>query len=116
MGSVYRVRDERSGQELALKRPATEGVPDNAGVLFEQEFHALAELEHPCIVRVFDYGVDATGPYYTMELLDGDDPFAHNITQFPTLRRNRTCSRFVRYVPYPSTCRTPRSTRYSAPG
>ena len=41
--------------------------------LFEREFHALAQLSHPRVIEVYDYGVDETGPYYTMELLDGGD-------------------------------------------
>jgi eukaryotic-like serine/threonine-protein kinase len=33
----------------------------------------LAQLAHPRIVEVYDYGIDDVGPYYTMELLDGGD-------------------------------------------
>jgi hypothetical protein len=40
---------------------------------FELEYHVLASLEHPRIIRVFDYGVDDRGPFYTMELLEGED-------------------------------------------
>jgi serine/threonine protein kinase len=36
-------------------------------------FMALAQLSHPGIIRAYDYGVDAAGPYYTMDLLDGLD-------------------------------------------
>ncbi|HET8933435.1 MAG TPA: serine/threonine-protein kinase [Polyangiales bacterium] len=38
-----------------------------------REYHALSELRHPRIIEVYDYGVDAGVPYYTMELLDGED-------------------------------------------
>jgi tetratricopeptide (TPR) repeat protein len=31
----------------------------------------LVQLAHPHIVRVFDYGVDPSGPFYTMEVLEG---------------------------------------------
>src|SRR5262249_28731292 len=41
--------------------------------LFQGEFHALAQLAHPRVIEVYDYGVDEAGPYYTMELLDGGD-------------------------------------------
>ena len=40
---------------------------------FEREYQVLAGLDHPRIIRVFDYGVDEVGPYYTMELLEGQD-------------------------------------------
>ncbi|HMI91669.1 MAG TPA: hypothetical protein VK509_09925 [Polyangiales bacterium] len=41
--------------------------------LFQREYHTLAELAHPNIIEVYDYGVDAGGPDYTMELLAGSD-------------------------------------------
>lgn len=72
MARVYRVVDTRSGARLALKQlvsitdqPATEHA------MFEHEYHTLVQLAHPHIVRVFDYGVDAAGPFYTMEVLEG---------------------------------------------
>lgn len=75
MGAVYRAHDERSGHAVALKRmlTAAEGAPRNANALFEREFHFLAEIAHPCIVSVFDYGVDESSSYYTMELVEGAD-------------------------------------------
>jgi hypothetical protein len=33
----------------------------------------LAGIDHPRILRVFEYGVDEVGPYYTMELVAGED-------------------------------------------
>ncbi len=72
MGSVYRALDLRSGDEVALKR-----LRSNTGtrdvVLFEREYQTLVSIQHPRIVRAYDYGVDATGPYYTMELVRGTD-------------------------------------------
>jgi tetratricopeptide (TPR) repeat protein len=41
--------------------------------LFQREYHTLAQLAHPRIIEVFDYGIDDHGPYYTMELLEGKD-------------------------------------------
>lgn len=75
MGSVYAVRDVSSERRLALKclkRGAAElNAPECA--LFQREFHTLAHLTHPCVIEVYDYGVDQGRPYYTMELLDGSD-------------------------------------------
>jgi hypothetical protein len=75
MGTVYRVIDLSSGQERALKRvllknPARKSLYTSA---FEREYQMLAGLDHPRIIRVFDYGVDAEGPFYTMELVRGRD-------------------------------------------
>jgi hypothetical protein len=74
MGVVYRVLDRIAGQERALKRLLPEATKKPFMVeAFEREYHVLATLDHPRIIRVFDYGVDGLGPYYTMELLGGLD-------------------------------------------
>jgi hypothetical protein len=72
MGSVYRVREESTGKQLALKRLLSD-AGNGAALLFRKEYHTLARLRHPRIIEVYDYGIDAEGPYYTMELLDGRD-------------------------------------------
>ena len=38
-----------------------------------------AEIAHPRVIRVYDYGVTGDAPYYTMELLDGDDLSARRV-------------------------------------
>src|SRR5262245_44467372 len=75
MGSVHRVLDREGGRCLALKRLNAERARNPAGLteMFHQEFRTLARLRHPHVVEVYDFGVDAHGPYYTMEWLDGDD-------------------------------------------
>src|SRR5262245_24495988 len=73
--AVYRATDRVSGTKVALKRLSlgSERIRDRLLALFEREYHTLAQLAHPTVIRVFDYGVDDTGPYYTMELLEGQD-------------------------------------------
>src|SRR5688572_30114585 len=74
MGVVYRVFDQVVGEARALKRISAEGAADSVSIqAFEREYHVLASLDHPRIIRVFDFGVDEVGPYYTMELLEGQD-------------------------------------------
>jgi anti-anti-sigma regulatory factor len=74
MGGVFRVLDRVSGEERALKRVRLDSARERFALeAFEREYHVLATLDHPRIIRVFDYGVDDLGPYYTMELLDGQD-------------------------------------------
>jgi tRNA A-37 threonylcarbamoyl transferase component Bud32 len=74
MGAVYRVFDKVTGEERALKRVRSDAAAERFLLeAFEREYHVLAMLDHPRIIRVFDYDVDDEGPYYTMELLDGKD-------------------------------------------
>jgi tetratricopeptide (TPR) repeat protein len=74
-GSVYRVRDEHSGKKLALKqlRVANAESSELLASQFEREYHTLCHLAHPSIIEVYDYGLDNDDPFYTMELLDGED-------------------------------------------
>jgi tetratricopeptide (TPR) repeat protein len=68
---VFEVIDEMTEARLALKLLlAEEGARQHVRDLFQREFNTLAQLAHPLIVRVFDYGLDET-PYYTMELIVG---------------------------------------------
>ena len=75
MGAVYRVRDLKTDRRVALKRGTgrDERKANKRKALLEREYHTLAQLAHPRIIEVYDYGVDEAGPYYTMELLDGSD-------------------------------------------
>lgn len=74
MGVVYHVVDRVTGEARALKRIKTDVASNRVLVeAFEREYQVLAGLDHPRIIRVFDYGVDQLGPYYTMELLEGQD-------------------------------------------
>jgi hypothetical protein len=76
MACVYLAVDSATGRELAVKR-LTARVRDRAyeeaAALFVREFHTLIALSHPCVVAVYDYGVDEHGPFYTMEHVEGGD-------------------------------------------
>jgi tetratricopeptide (TPR) repeat protein/tRNA A-37 threonylcarbamoyl transferase component Bud32 len=76
MAIVQRVLDTETGRYVALKRLRASGTGSNRERivrLFEREYLTLAQLAHPRVVEVYDYGHDSEGPYYTMELLDGGD-------------------------------------------
>jgi hypothetical protein len=74
VGFVSHVRDRVTGEVLAMKRLIAGTDSDRRLVeAFEREYQVLTRLDHPRIIRVFDYGIDAQGPYYTMELLAGAD-------------------------------------------
>jgi serine/threonine protein kinase/tetratricopeptide (TPR) repeat protein len=76
MGEIWRGVDVRTGQPVAIKR-----VPDHVDDVGAQLRHrlileakAIAELEHPNVVRHIDAGFDREGnPYLALEWLDGDN-------------------------------------------
>src|SRR5262245_52524893 len=68
MGIIYLAHDRLARREIAYKR-LTVGHKRGAArlaALFEREYNALAQLAHPNIVQVHEYGIDAEAPYYTM--------------------------------------------------
>ncbi|MFC1852695.1 tetratricopeptide repeat protein [candidate division CSSED10-310 bacterium] len=69
MGIVYRAEHPQQRGQVALK---TVRIP-TAGFLqsIRREVTALAQIDHPGIVRILDQGVDQGLPWYTMELLEG---------------------------------------------
>jgi hypothetical protein len=76
VASVHEAVDLATGHRIALKRLLPEADPRRRvrnEELFQREYHTLAQLAHPRIVEVHDYGIDAAGAFYTMELLDGGD-------------------------------------------
>jgi tetratricopeptide (TPR) repeat protein len=75
MGSILRVLDSVTGRHLALKMitPADGELSELDIAFLQREYYALKQLAHPRIIRAYDYGVADGVPYYTMELLDGED-------------------------------------------
>jgi len=89
MAVIRRAFDRWTQREIAHKRLRVdrELVRPRLSALFQREYDTLARLEHPNIVEVYDYGFDAQGPYYAMELLSGSDLFK------------------IAPLPYPEACR-----------
>ena len=73
MGHVYRARRFRLGDEVAIKvMQATQNTPPEMRERFLRESRACAQLRHPNIVGLLDFGFDdANQPYMVMELLSG---------------------------------------------
>ncbi|WP_437274864.1 protein kinase [Sorangium sp. So ce375] len=70
MGDVYRARDRRSGETVALKVMQGANVRDLSR--FSREAEALVTLRLPGVVQYVAHGMTATGqPYLAMEWLDG---------------------------------------------
>ena len=75
MGVVYLGFDPGLEREVALKVMASAIVSDDdLKERFEREAKAVARLQHPNIVSVYDLGYDDQGsPYIAMERLKGND-------------------------------------------
>ena len=79
-------------QKVALKCLQREAAEENghAAALFQREYHTLSHLRHPRVIQVFDYGIDAGRPFYTMELLAGAD--VRELLREGALDLKRTCT------------------------
>jgi serine/threonine protein kinase len=86
MGAVYRARDPRLGRDVAIKVLPDEVAADRDRLRrFEQEARAVAALNHPNILSVYDVGTQradegsgagvasASVPYVVTELLEGEN-------------------------------------------
>jgi serine/threonine protein kinase/tetratricopeptide (TPR) repeat protein len=87
MGVVYRALDPFLEREVALKVMLPQIAEDpEQKQRFEREARAVAKLNHPNVVMVFDLGYHTDGaPYIVMELLQGDD-LLHIAKREPPLR------------------------------
>ncbi len=73
MGEVWSASHHGLRRDVAVKiLRAHVGEDDTAAKRFEREIRAMASLDHPNTVRLYDFGVAEDGrPYYAMELLEG---------------------------------------------
>jgi serine/threonine protein kinase len=73
MGEVWRARDQRLQRTVAVKiLPADVSGDPSRRARFEQEAHALAALNHPNIVAIYDVGRDDGRAYLVSELVEGE--------------------------------------------
>ena len=72
MGEVYRARDTRLNRSVALKVLPESFTQDPDRLRrFEQEAKAVAALNHPNILAIYDIGEQEGVPYLVSELLEG---------------------------------------------
>jgi serine/threonine protein kinase len=77
MGAVYRAHDRVLGRTVALKVIRPDALTPNLRARFAAEARAVARLDHPHIIKVFDVGEmpapDGSGlaPYLTLEYVPG---------------------------------------------
>src|SRR5271155_233271 len=75
MGEVYRARDSRLNRDVAIKvlrQDSTTGASADLRSRFEREARAVAALNHPNIVAVFEFGIDGDSQYIISELIEGE--------------------------------------------
>ena len=73
MGEVYRAQDARVGRNVALKiLPESLAADTDRRWRFEQEARLAAALNHPNIMAIYDFGLDAHPPYIVAELVPGE--------------------------------------------
>lgn len=74
MASIFEAVDTRLGHRIALKQlhPHIAERP-GAAERFLREGRAAARIRHPHVVQVLASGVEETGAYLAMELLEGSD-------------------------------------------
>jgi len=73
MGAVFSCRHLALNQEYALKLLSGQELTSDAWSRFQAEAKALARLNHPGIIAVYNMGVDKSQcPYYVMDLLHGE--------------------------------------------
>ncbi|MEU6053932.1 serine/threonine-protein kinase [Streptomyces xanthochromogenes] len=74
MGVVYEARDTVLERRVAVKLlTSVEGLAEggDAALRFQRELNALARIEHPGVVTLFDTGLHRGTPYLVMQVLDG---------------------------------------------
>ncbi len=73
MGEVYRARDTRLNRDVAIKVLREDDAASvESRSRFEREARAIAALNHPNIVAVYDFGVEAGQQYIVSELVEGE--------------------------------------------
>ncbi len=72
MATVYAARDTRNGREVAIKLlHSLQLHDDDVRARFRREFQALSRLDHPNVLAVYESGLHADRPWFSMELLRG---------------------------------------------
>ncbi|HWE38257.1 MAG TPA: serine/threonine-protein kinase [Isosphaeraceae bacterium] len=85
MGEVYRARQVALNRVVAVKFLALDQANDPAKQVerFRREAELMAQVSHPNIVSVYDFGVADGRPYLVMEYVDGGDLRRRLLKQCP---------------------------------
>src|SRR5439155_10649520 len=72
MGQVYLARDVVLGRSVALKIVGLDRGAEYSTEQFLHEARAIARLNHPNIVQLYDFGEYKGGFYLALEYVEGD--------------------------------------------
>ena len=87
MGVVFRARDTQLRRDVAIKMILSGELAGQKMLQrFKTEAEAVARLQHPNVVQIFDVGWDEDRPYIVLEFVDGPD-LAEQIKETPLLPR-----------------------------
>jgi eukaryotic-like serine/threonine-protein kinase len=83
MGVVYRAHHEKLRRDVAIKMILGAASCDQLVVeRFETEARAVANLQHPNVVQLFEFGSLDDSPFFALEYIDGGT-LAERIKEFP---------------------------------
>lgn len=72
MAFVFKAKDEQLERNVAIKTLKPVYISDSNFVSrFKREAQTAANLNHPNIVQIFDWGVEESEPYFVMEYVEG---------------------------------------------
>ena len=73
MGSIWIALDTQLRRRVALKLMRPEMTSASSRGRFEREAMAVARIQSPHVIQIYDYGIDDDAQYIVMELLEGED-------------------------------------------
>ena len=73
MAEVYAAHDSRTEEPVAIKLLRPLDDDPNARRSLRREFRALSRLNHPNVLRVFEWGLHGARPWFSMERVPGHD-------------------------------------------
>src|SRR4029079_17422626 len=71
MGVVYRARDPRLNRDVAVKLIPPSQLSDESEQRFQREAQLVAQMDHPSIVPIYDFGRHDEALYFVMALVQG---------------------------------------------
>jgi hypothetical protein len=87
MGIVYRAVQTSLQRTVAIKMIAAPRASPKHSARFQAEAEAVARLQHPHVVQIFEIGQADGRPYFTMEYMAGGTLAAWMARERPTPRR-----------------------------